>query len=133
MVLLGGRNTMIKRKNRLLSIVLILSAFTLFFVLSCSVLSVIQTEHGMMDCTLTHALHEHSEVPFPLPNQPLSVLNILILAVVVFFGGLTKTLFPYLFTHWYIVFRDYRRRMSECVSCFFTLLFQQGVLHPKTF
>lgn len=112
----------------------VLGVFTFLFVISCSLLSVISTEHAMADGTLTHAVHEHVAVPLSLPSQSLFTAALFAtISSALAFGIVLKSLYSHIFSNWIIAFRDYRRRMRKRISCLFIALFQQGILHPKSF
>lgn len=112
----------------------VLCVFVFLFVVSCSLLSVISTEHSMADGSLTHAVHEHVAVPFSLPSQSLfAAAFFAAISSVLAFSIVLKSLYLHIFYHWIIAFRDYRRRMRKRIFCLYSELFQQGILNPKSF
>ena len=125
---------MIQRKKYIRSIHLLLVAFISVFVLSCSLLAVMQVEHGMTDGMAAHVVHEHSDVPLSLPIQPITVAVVLVLSFgITALYTLAQSILSRIFVRWHVLLRDYRRRIGERVLCFFNFLFQQGILHPKSF
>ena len=93
-----------------------------------------QVEHGMTDGMAAHVVHEHSDVPLSLPTQPIAAAVVLVLSFgIAVLYTLAQSLVSRMFVHWHMLLRDYRRRIGERVLCFFNFLFQQGILHPKSF
>lgn len=112
----------------------ILGVFVFLFVLSCSLLSAIPLEHGMIDSSISHSVHEHAELPLSLPSQPLMVVAYFVSLLTSFIISIfCKSLFSNIYVRWRIAFRDYHRRIRENISCLYIALFRQGILHSKSF
>lgn len=120
----------LKRKPPLIVGVIASLAFT--FVLSCSIISLIENGHVMAGDAMASSTHQHLTTPLSQPIQPIAEMILLAAA----FGIIilvSKTIFLNMRENWRIAFRDYRMRTSEHISLFFASMFRLGILHPKLF